>query len=233
MAAAVGMAGIRRIAARGLTNYLPPGEIPPAFRAVQQGMRELRVADGEVSDEGLLAGMAVGDQSAAVTFVRRYQRRIFGLAYSMTSDAGVAEDVAQEALVRVWRHAPVFDARRGSVASWVLTITRNLAIDALRLRRAVPTDPDDFTASALQSSEHNPEDAVRRGDARDIVRAALVHLPAEQRRAVVLAAIYGRTALEISESEGIPLGTAKTRIRTALIRLRAAVEDMEGVSDEQ
>jgi RNA polymerase sigma-70 factor (ECF subfamily) len=196
-------------------------------------MRELRVADGEVSDEGLLAGMAVGDQSAAVTFVRRYQRRIFGLAYSMTSDAGVAEDVAQEALVRVWRHAPVFDARRGSVASWVLTITRNLAIDALRLRRAVPTDPDDFTASALQSSEHNPEDAVRRGDARDIVRAALVHLPAEQRRAVVLAAIYGRTALEISESEGIPLGTAKTRIRTALIRLRAAVEDMEGVSDEQ
>jgi RNA polymerase sigma factor (sigma-70 family) len=233
MAAAVGMAGIRRIAARGLANYLPPGEIPPAFRAVQQGMRELRVADGEVSDEGLLAGMAVGDQSAAVTFVRRYQRRIFGLAYSMTSDAGVAEDVAQEALVRVWRHAPVFDARRGSVASWVLTITRNLAIDALRLRRAVPTDPDDFTASALQSSEHNPEDAVRRGDARDIVRAALVHLPAEQRRAVVLAAIYGRTALEISESEGIPLGTAKTRIRTALIRLRAAVEDMEGVSDEQ
>jgi RNA polymerase sigma-70 factor (ECF subfamily) len=196
-------------------------------------MRELRVADGEVSDEGLLAGMAVGDQSAAVTFVRRYQRRIFGLAYSMTSDAGVAEDVAQEALVRVWRHAPVFDARRGSVASWVLTITRNLAIDALRLRRAVPTDPDDFTASALQSSEHNPEDAVRRGDARDIVRAALVHLPAEQRRAVVLAAIYGRTALEISESEGIPLGTAKTRIRTALIRLRSAVEDMEGVSDEQ
>jgi RNA polymerase sigma factor (sigma-70 family) len=196
-------------------------------------MRELRVADGEVSDEGLLAGMAVGDQSAAVTFVRRYQRRIFGLAYSMTSDAGVAEDVAQEALVRVWRHAPVFDARRGSVASWVLTITRNLAIDALRMRRAVPTDPDDFTASALQSNEHNPEDAVRRGDARDTVRAALVHLPAEQRRAVVLAAIYGRTALEISESEGIPLGTAKTRIRTALIRLRAAVEQTEGVSDER
>src|ERR1700733_6127903 len=195
-------------------------------------MRESPMAEGEVSDEALLAGMAVGDQSAAVTFTRRYQRRIFGLAYSMTSDAGVAEDVAQEALVRVWRHAPVFDARRGSVASWVLTITRNLAIDALRLRRAVPTDPDDFTASALQSSEHNPEDAVRRGDARRIVQAALKILPEEQRRAVVLAAVYGRTALEISESEGIPLGTAKTRIRTALIRLRAAVERAEGVRNE-
>ena len=188
---------------------------------------------GDLSDEALLAGMAVGEQPAAVTFVRRYQKRVFGLAYSMTGDAGVAEDVAQEAMIRVWRHAPVFDPRRGSVASWVLTITRNLAIDALRLRRAVPTDPDDFAASATGSAEYNPEDSVRRGDIRHVVHAALDVLPEEQRRAVVLAAVYGRTALEISESEAIPLGTAKTRIRTALIRLRAAVEHSEGVSDER
>jgi len=188
---------------------------------------------GDLSDEALLAGMAVGEQPAAVTFVRRYQKRVFGLAYSMTGDAGVAEDVAQEAMIRVWRHAPVFDPRRGSVASWVLTITRNLAIDALRLRRAVPTDPDDFAASATGSAEYNPEDSVRRGDLRHVVHAALDVLPEEQRRAVVLAAVYGRTALEISESEAIPLGTAKTRIRTALIRLRAAVEHAEGVSDER
>jgi RNA polymerase sigma-70 factor (ECF subfamily) len=196
-------------------------------------MRQLRVAAGELSDEGLLAGMALGEQAAAVTFVRRYQRRVFGLAYSMTGDAGVAEDVAQEAMLRVWKHAPVFDPRRGSVVSWVLTITRNLAIDALRLRRAVPTDPDDFAAAALRSDEHNPEDAARRSDVRDLVRSGLETLPPEQRRAVVLAAVYGRTALEISESEGIPLGTAKTRIRTALIRLRAAVEQPEEVSDER
>jgi RNA polymerase sigma-70 factor (ECF subfamily) len=196
-------------------------------------MRESRVAEGELSDEALLAGMAVGEQSAAVAFVRRYQRRVFGLAYSMTSDAGVAEDVAQEAMIRVWKHAPVFDPRRGSVASWVLTITRNLTIDALRLRRAVPTDPDDFVASAMRSNEHNPEDSVRRGDVRQTVRDALEVLPPEQRRAVVLASVYGRTALEISESENIPLGTAKTRIRTALIRLRAAIEHSEGVSDER
>ena len=196
-------------------------------------MRESHVAEGELSDEGLLAGMALGEQAAAVTFVRRYQRRLFGLAYSMTGDAGVAEDVAQEAMIRVRKHAPVFDPRRGSVASWVLTITRNLAIDALRLRRAVPTDPDDFAAAALRSNEHNPEDAVRRNDVRDLVRSGLETLPPEQRRAVVLAAVYGRTALEISESEGIPLGTAKTRIRTALIRLRAVVEHSEGMSDER
>ena len=191
------------------------------------------MAEGELSDDGLLAGMAVGEQAAAVAFVRRYQRRVFGLAYSMTDDAGVAEDVAQEAMIRVWKHAPVFDPRRGSVASWVLTITRNLAIDALRLRRAVPTDPDDFAAAALRSNEHNPEDAAQRGDVRHTVREALGVLPPEQRRAVVLAAVYGRTALEISESEGIPLGTAKTRIRTALIRLRSAIEHPEGVSDER
>ncbi len=196
-------------------------------------MRQLGVAEGDLSDEGLLAGMAVGEQAAAVTFVRRYQRRVFGLAYSMTGDAGVAEDVAQEAMLRVWRHAPVFDPRRGSVASWVLTITRNLAIDALRLRRAVATDPNDFVLSALRSHTHNPEDAAHRADAKHTVRAALETLSDAQRRAVVLAAVYGRTALEISESEGIPLGTAKTRIRTALSRLRAAVEHAEGVSDER
>ena len=74
---------------------------------------------------------------------------------------------------------------------------------------------------------------MRRGDVRQTVRTALQVLPDEQRRAVVLAAVYGRTALEISESEGIPLGTAKTRIRTGLIRLRAAVERAEGARDER
>jgi RNA polymerase sigma factor (sigma-70 family) len=196
-------------------------------------MGELHVVDDGLSDEDLLAGMAVGEQAAAVTFVRRYQRRIFGLAYSMTSDAGVAEEVAQEALIRVWRHAPVFDPRRGSVTSWVLTITRNLTIDALRMRRAVPTDPDDFAASALMSLEHNPEDAIRRNDIRHTVRTALADLPIEQRRAVVLASVYGRTALEISEEEGIPLGTAKTRIRTGLIRMRDAVEHLTDVEEER
>jgi RNA polymerase sigma factor (sigma-70 family) len=186
-------------------------------------MGQLRMVDEGLSDEDLLAGMAVGDQTAAVTFVRRYQRRVFGLAFSMANNATVAEEVAQEALLRVWRHAPVFDPRRGSVTSWVLTITRNLTIDALRMRRAVPTDPDDFAAAATMSLEHNPEDAVRRQDVSQTVRAALATLPAEQRRAVVLAAIYGRTALEISEEEGIPLGTAKTRIRTGLLRMRAFV----------
>src|SRR5579862_9680145 len=125
------------------------------------------------TDEALLAGMAGGDQAAAVAFVRRFERRVFGLAYSMTRDSTLAEEVAQESLIRVWRHAPVFDPRRGSVTSWVLTITRNLTIDALRMRRAVPTNPDDFVASALVSLEQTPEDAVQRLDSRATICTAL------------------------------------------------------------
>src|SRR5436853_595095 len=95
-----------------------------------------------VSDDALLAGMAAGDPEAAHAFVARFQRRVYGLAYTIMGDAGAAQDVAQEAFVRVWRHAGIFDERRGSVTSWLLTITRNLAIDAMRVRRPIAIDPD-------------------------------------------------------------------------------------------
>ena len=181
-----------------------------------------------LSDEALLEGMAGGDERSAVTFVRRYQKRVYGLAYAMTGDAGVAEEVSQEALLRVWRHAPVFDRRRGSVATWVLLITRNLAIDALRLRRAVPTDPDHFAGLALVSTERTPEESAIARDSVPGLRAALAALPPEQRRALVLAAVYGHTAAEIGESESVPLGTAKTRIRAGMSKVRATVEGRAG-----
>jgi RNA polymerase sigma factor (sigma-70 family) len=182
---------------------------------------------GHPSDEALIAGMAVGDDAAAVAFVRRYQKRVFGLAVGMLGDPGVAEDVAQEALLRAWRHAPVFDARRGSVTSWVLTITRNLAVDAIRQRRAVPTDPEALVALGLAKANDSAEDVAAAGDLGPELRTALEELPVEQRRATVLAALYGRTANEISSSESIPLGTAKTRIRAGLSKLRAALRDAE------
>jgi RNA polymerase sigma factor (sigma-70 family) len=180
-----------------------------------------------VSDEALLSGMAVGDDRAGVAFVRRFQRRVFGLALGIVGDPGLAEDVAQEALIRVWRHSQVFDARRGSVTSWVLTITRNLAIDALRVRRSVPVDPDDLVWMDLTSSEHQPEEEVLHSDAVGRVQTALRDLPLEQRRAVVLATMYGRTAIEIAELESIPVGTAKGRIRLGLAKLRSMVSAEE------
>src|SRR5213083_1259414 len=95
-----------------------------------------------VSDETLLAGLASGEHDAAVAFVRRFQRRVFGLALAILGDPAAAEDVAQEAFARAWRHAAAYDPRRGPVANWLLVITRNLAVDAARLRRALPIDPD-------------------------------------------------------------------------------------------
>jgi RNA polymerase sigma-70 factor (ECF subfamily) len=164
--------------------------------------------------------MALGDERAGLVFVRRYQARVFGLAFGMVADAGLAEDIAQEALMRAWRHAPVYDPRRGAVSTWVLTIARNLTIDALRMRRAVPTDPDDLINLGLVSHEASPEAAAEGSDAARSVREALAGLGPEQRRALVLAYFYGMTALEISEAESIPLGTAKTRIRAGLTKLR-------------
>jgi len=183
-------------------------------------MRRTREPADGPSDEALLTGMAHGDEKAGLAFVRRYQGRVFGLALSMLGDPGLAEDVAQEALVRAWRHAPVYDPRRGAVSTWVLTIGRNLTIDALRMRRALPTDPDDLIGLGLWSSEPSPDDAAVTSDAAQGLRLALSKLGADQRRALVLAYFYGMTAAEVGEAEGIPLGTAKTRIRAGLKKLR-------------
>src|SRR5487761_2273665 len=121
-------------------------------------MRRRTGSDDEISDEALLSGIAVGDVQAVLIFIRRYQRRLFGLALGIVGDPGTAEDVSQEAFVRIFRHASVFDARRGSVSAWALTITRNLAIDAVRVRRDVPTDPDDRVFVELMSCERLPDD---------------------------------------------------------------------------
>ena len=181
----------------------------------------------EVSDEALLSGVAVGDERAVLAFVRRYQRRLFGLALGIVGDAGLAEDVAQEAFIRVLRHASVFDARRGSVATWTLTITRNLAIDAVRVRRPIPTAPEDRAFLGLIGDERSPDDAAIMSDSVSRARSALDQLPNEQRRAIVLAVMYGRTVAEVATLEEIPLGTAKSRIRLGMAKLRETVALME------
>jgi RNA polymerase sigma factor (sigma-70 family) len=175
------------------------------------------------SDEALLAGLAAGDREASAEFVRRFQRRAYGLARTIVSDAGTAEDVAQDAFVRAWRYAGSYDARRGTVLTWLLTIVRNVAVDRLRLRPPEPLDPA-LLASKLQlydSFEREGESVVLE---RDWLRQAVALLPDEQRRALLLAAYFGRTAAEVAELEAIPVGTAKTRIRTAMIRLRETLE---------
>jgi RNA polymerase sigma factor (sigma-70 family) len=140
---------------------------------------------------------------------------------TIVRDPGTAEDVAQETFVRAWRHAGTYDPRRGRVATWLLTIARNAAIDAIRVRRVEPLDPD-VVAARLQhaGAAGGSVDERTAPDERDRVRSALAELPADQRRALFLAAYLGRTAREISALEDAPLGTIKTRIRAAMLKLR-------------
>jgi RNA polymerase sigma-70 factor (ECF subfamily) len=176
----------------------------------------------KAADDALVAGMAAGDGEAAHALVRRHQRRVVGLAVTIVGDLDAAEDVAQEAFTRVWRHAANYDPRKASVLTWLLTITRNLAIDATRMRRAIVVDPDALVGLDDETMivRNDPaERAVGRTEV-DRLRAALADIPNEQRHALVLAGILGLTAAEIAEREGIPLGTAKTRIRSAMRKLR-------------
>ena len=183
-----------------------------------------------IPDEALLAGFVSGDPDATRAFLQRFRGRVYGLAVAMLHDRAVAEDVAQEVFVRAWRHGPSYDPRLGTVSNWLLRITPNLAIDRLRRRRTeVETiDPDVLVSLATSSTFPTAvEDAAITSDMAAAVRAALAQLPPEQRRALILAAYYGRTAEEISGSEGIPLGTAKTRILLGLRKVRALLDAAE------
>jgi RNA polymerase sigma-70 factor (ECF subfamily) len=179
----------------------------------------------DASDDALLAGLGAGDRHAAAVFVRRFQSRVYGLALAIVRDEGRAAEVAQDAFVRAWRHAPSFDARRGSVATWVLTITRNLAVDRLRVEGARPAEPVDPATLVRASTRAGPEEAALTGVETARVLRALAGIPEAQRRCVVLATVGGRTAREIGEAEGIPLGTAKTRIRDGLRGLRVLLDE--------
>lgn len=185
---------------------------------------------GQVPDETLLAGLGAGDADLAVAFVRRFQGLVYGVALTVLGDVGAAEDIAQQAFERAWRYAPAFDPRRGSVRGWLTTITHNLAVDATRARTSAPVDPADM-AGLLGEITETPEGFAIARDRASGLRRALGRLPPEQARAVVMAGIYGMTARQIAVMEGVPLGTAKTRIRYGMHKLRVALVP-DDVGDE-
>ena len=192
-----------------------------------------------VSDEALLAGLGSGDPEAAAAFVHRYQRRVFGMTSSILRDRQAAEEAAQEAFVRAWRHNSTYDPRKGTVAAWLLMIARNVSINMLPSHRPCPVDPEVLLGLRDAGPSQAPRPSPGRWPSDDPdsqlapvsepMREALMRLPAEQRRALVLTVFYGYTAREVSEQDGTPVGTVKTRIRAALLRLRSEL----GVSDER
>lgn len=145
----------------------------------------------------------------------RYSPIVYSVALRVLGDTGAAEDVMQEIFLQLWRHPQSFDNNRGSLAAWLAVISRHRAIDFLRKRRP-ETDIDTIAVA----SPLDLESAASHALFIERVRAALGKIPPEQRSCMEMAFFEGLTHAEIAHKTGDPLGTVKTRIRTALITLR-------------
>ena len=173
------------------------------------------------TDEDLLLAAAQGDQEAIGRLYDRHQGTMYGLAIRITNDAGLAQDVVQEAKLGEWRNAAWFDASRAKARTWILALVHHRAIDAVRRRRASVTLPDpDVPPPAALVVPDLWDDVVGRLDAAAI-RQALGRVPAAQREVIERAYFAGRTQQEIATQVGIPLGTVKSRVRLGLLALRA------------
>jgi RNA polymerase sigma-70 factor, ECF subfamily len=170
-----------------------------------------------MDDSELLAATAKGDRAAFTELFHRFAPRVNGFL-RQSLPAAKAEEVAQEVMVRVWRHASAYDPRRATVATWVFGIARNARIDALR--RSSRPDPDPEDPTWVPASPEDPAAAAARRDDEDRVRAALDGLPPAQLEVLEHAYLQGRTLSEVADALGVPLGTVKSRVRLALAQLR-------------
>jgi RNA polymerase sigma-70 factor, ECF subfamily len=185
-----------------------------------------RMRDRDVSlDMETMVAFGRRDPAAARELYDRYASRIYGLGIVMLGNAASAEDLVQDTFVKLWRGSDRFDAERGSLDSYVLLIARSLAIDTMRRRVAVAHEDASELLDRRPSTERGPEESAEMADQVERARRALEDLAPEQRAALELVYFGGRTAAQIAELEDIPLGTAKTRIRAGLLRLRDALGD--------
>jgi RNA polymerase sigma-70 factor, ECF subfamily len=186
------------------------------------GRRLYRVERRKANPE-LMRAFARRDPGAASELYARFAPRIFGLGMVMLGNPSQAEDLVQDTFVKVWRTAPSYDPGRGSVDTWILLIARSLAVDLLR-RRVLEAKTMAGENAREESPEAGPEEQAETRDLTERARRAMRSLSSGQRAALELAYFGGKTSAEVAEMEGIPVGTAKTRIRTALFRLREALE---------
>jgi RNA polymerase sigma-70 factor (ECF subfamily) len=174
--------------------------------------------DRRESDEGLIHRILNGDEVALGMLYDRHGGRVYSVAKHILQDDGAAEEVLQDIFHQLWRNAANFDSARGSLTGWLLVMARNRSID--RLRRRTP-GVEVEVAVTLPASALDIETFTVRNEMTGRVRAALQSLPEAQRQAMELAYFEGLTQSEIAKRTGDPLGTVKTRLRTALASLRA------------
>ena len=170
-------------------------------------------------EAALLQRILEKDERAIEALYERYSGPLYSLAYQVTGADRFAQEVVQEVFVTVWKQAGRFDPWRGSLSSWLFTLARHKAIDLVRKEANVRRHVADVDLEFEESDDDVDQEAWLRLR-RDAVRAAITNLPEAQRTALDLAFFRGLTHVEVAETLGIPLGTAKTRIRTALLKLR-------------
>ena len=173
------------------------------------------------SDAALLRRMADGDRDALAELYDSLSRALYSTARHILNDSAEAQDVVHDVFLALWENAASFDSRRGAPFSWAVTLTRNRAIDRLRLRanraRLLGSSvPEDLG----YAQDGSVSDHLELGDRASAVRSAVAGLPPDPQRALELAFFSGLTQMEIAEKLGEPIGTIKARIRRGLIKLR-------------
>jgi RNA polymerase sigma-70 factor (ECF subfamily) len=177
-----------------------------------------------LDDTTLVALMAHAQPNALNELYRRYNRLIFSLALNSLGDHASAEEVTLDVFTRAWEKAATYQVQQAKVTTWLVSITRNCAIDVLRQRQA-RLERDTRWAENSAPLVSNPEEAVELTLQRERVRAALAHLSAEQKQALALAYFQGYSHHQIAQTLAQPLGTVKTRIRSAMQKLRQILHD--------
>lgn len=183
-----------------------------------------RLGEDQRVDLVTLGRMARGDERAIEELYDRHARPVYSLALRILQDPADAEDVVQEVFVQAWLQASRYDAARGAVAAWLLTTARSRAIDRARARRARPDLPGGTLPPIdVPDSGQLPDAQLLSAEHVARVRSALSDLPTLQRAALELAYYEGLSHVEIAARLEQPLGTVKTRIRLAMIKLRESL----------
>ena len=176
------------------------------------------VGAGVSAEADLLQRIRSGDERAMGELYDRFAPVVYSAALRVLGEPAAAEDVLQEVFIQLWRNPSAFDASRGSLAAWLAVIARHRAIDHVRKRR-----PETDFEEVVISVDPELDDAAARAEAIGRIRAVIETMPDEQRSAMEMAFFEGLTHTEIAARTGEPLGTIKTRIRTALIAIRKAL----------
>ena len=194
----------------------------PRLRAVpSEPAADSPAPDPDPSDAELLARVGEHDREAFEILYGRYVRPVFSLALRRLGDRGHAEDAVQEAFTAVWRSAKSYSPERGSAGGWLYTVARNATVDRMRRNGRIETVAE---LPDIESPESGPYEKAEQADAAWRVHRALEELQPREREVIELAYWSGMSQSEVAEYLHLPLGTVKTRTRSALARLATVLE---------